>query len=99
MEVTELGMVTLVSPVQFPNAYSPIEVIELGITVFMQPKTSVLLAVAIRALQLLRESYLVFPLATVMLVKPLQPANADLPIEVTELGILTQVRPLQPENA
>ena len=32
-------------------------------------------------------------------VKPLQPLNALLPINVTELGISTAVKPLQPANA
>ena len=32
-------------------------------------------------------------------VRLLQPQNAELPIEVTELGIVTLVRPLQRENA
>ena len=32
-------------------------------------------------------------------VKPLQPANAYLPIDVTELGIISKpVKPLQPEK-
>jgi hypothetical protein len=34
-----------------------------------------------------------------MLLMPLQPENAEPPIEVTLLGILIVVRPLQPENA
>ena len=41
MEVTELGMVTLVSPVQLRNALDPIEVTELGIVteVILDPLT------------------------------------------------------------
>ena len=34
-----------------------------------------------------------------MLAKPLQPRNAYFPIEVTELGIVTEVKPLQSQNA
>ena len=75
------------------------EVTELGIMVFLQPAINVLLDVLIMALQLLRESYAGFPLSTVTLVKPLQPRNAEDPMEVTELGIVTLVRPLQPSNA
>ena len=32
-------------------------------------------------------------------VKPVQPENAEFPIEVTELGIVTSVKPVQSENA
>ena len=32
-------------------------------------------------------------------VRPLQPLNAKYPMEVTLLGIVTEVKPLQPENA
>ena len=32
-------------------------------------------------------------------VNPVQPENADFPIEVTELGIATEVKPLRPLNA
>ena len=35
----------------------------------------------------------------VTLVRPLQPANADLPMLVTPFGIVTLVSPRQPENA
>ncbi len=34
-----------------------------------------------------------------MEVKPLQPEKADLPMDVTELGMVMEVRPLQPEKA
>ena len=48
------------------NASYPNFVTELGITVFLQPNLSVLDDVSIIALQLFRESYTVFPDATVM---------------------------------
>ena len=32
-------------------------------------------------------------------VKPLQPLNASLPMEVTLFGMVTEVKPLQPLNA
>ena len=88
-------MVTLVSPLHPENAELPIEVTELGMYVFMQPVINVLLAVSMMALQLSRESYFALPLTTVILVSPLQYENAKLPIEVTELGMVTLVSPLQ----
>ena len=51
------------------------------------------------ALQLSLESYTEFSLSTMMLSKLLQPVNASSPIEVTELGITTEVKLLQPVNA
>ena len=63
--------------------------------VFLQPERSVFVAVSMIALQLLRESYIIFPLSTTIEVKPLQLAKARLPIEVTELGTVTEVNPPQ----
>ena len=99
IEVTELGMVTLVKPLQYWNAYLPIEVTDLGMIVFLHPLINVFVAVLIMALQFSRESYTELPLSTFMLVKPLQASNDPLPIEVTELGMVTLVKPLQSENA
>ena len=96
ISVTELGMVTLVRLVQPENAFHPMVVTEEGIMVALQPSTSVLLAVSMIALQLSRESYFVLPAATLMLVRPMQPANAPLPMVVTELGMVMLVRPVQP---
>ena len=56
MEVTELGIVTEVSPLQILNAPFPIEVTELGMMVFLHPAISVLEDVSMIALQLLRLS-------------------------------------------
>lgn len=50
-------MVTEVSPGQPKKASLPIEKIELGMTVFMQPIISLFVDVSIIALQLSRESY------------------------------------------
>ena len=75
---------------------SPIEVTELGIIVFLHPLIHVFVAVLIMALQFWRESYTELPRSTFMVVRPLQLRNALLPIEVTELGMLTLVKPLQP---
>ena len=68
----------------------------MGIRVFLQPIIKVLVAVSIIALQLLRESYFVFPLSTTIEVKPSQFAKAPYQIEVTELGMVTDVKPAQP---
>ena len=95
IEVTELGMVTLVKPLQPRKAEEPMEVTELGMVVFLQPTSKVFAAVLIIALQLSLESYVELPLSTTIDSKPLQLEKADLPIEVTELGIVTLVKPLQ----
>ena len=91
--VTELGMSMLVRPVQYLNAPLPIVVTELGITVLLHPAMSVFVEVSIMALHPPRESYVLFPLSTVMLVRLLQSENALIPIVVTELGMLMLVRP------
>ena len=96
MEVTEFGIVMLVRPLQPKNALLPMEVTVLGITVFLHPTINVLEAVSIMALQLPRESNEVLSLATVKLLSPLQLENARSPMEVTEFGISTPVRPPQP---
>ena len=64
----------------------------LGITVFLHPTTNVLVVFSIIALQLSRESYLELPSSTVTEVKPLQQENAPLPMVVTLLGIVTEVK-------
>ena len=92
-------MVTLVKPLQPSNAQSPISVTELGIIVFLHPLINLFVAVSIMALQFSRESYTELPLSTFILVKPLQLPNALLPIEVTELGMVMLVKPLQRLNA
>ena len=68
-------------------------------TVFLQPVIRVFVSVTIIALQSPRESYFGFPFSTIKLVKLVQPLKAALPIEVTELGIVTDVKPVQPEKA
>ena len=42
---------------------------------------------------------MLFPLSTVIEVRPEQPLKASLPMKVTELGMATEVRLLQPEKA
>ena len=70
-------------------------VTESGMTVDLQPHISVFVAVSIIALQLSRESYREFPEATLILVRPVQPEKAEIPILVTESGMVTLVRPVQ----
>ena len=68
----------------------------LGMTVVLQPIIRVLLNVSIIALQLLRESYVEFPLSTMIVFRPLQFANAKPSMFVTLLEMVTEVRLLQP---
>ena len=56
MLVTLLGMVIDVKPLQAEKATSPMPVTLLGMTVFLNPAISVLVAVSIIALQFSRES-------------------------------------------
>ena len=67
IEMTELGMATDDNISQSAKALSPIEVMVLGMMVLLQPVIKVFVAVSMMALQLLRESYLEFPLSTFML--------------------------------
>ena len=69
MLFTEFGMVTLVKPEHPQNALLQMLATEFGMVVFLHPAIKVLDAVSIMALQLLRESYLVLPDATEMLVR------------------------------
>ena len=71
MLVTLLGMVMEVRLVQPEKALPPMLVTLLGIIVFWQPAIRVFVSVSIIALQLSRESYLVFPVSTLMEVRPL----------------------------
>ena len=99
MLVTELGMVTEGREEQYANAYSPMLVTELGIVVDWQPAISVLEAVIIIALQFSRESYIVLPLSTTMEVREGHSWNADFPMLVTLLGMVTEVKEEQYANA
>lgn len=64
-----------------------------GMTVFLHPTINLLVEVSMMALQLFRESYVVFPLSTAMDSSPSQPANAPSPMLVTLLGILMNSSP------
>ena len=77
------------------KAQLPIAVTEFGIIVFMQPAIRVLLSVSIIALQLSRESYFVLLLSITIDDKSRQKENIYLPIEFTELGMVTDVKPVQ----
>jgi len=70
----------------------------LGMIVVVQPAINLFDALSMIALQLSRESYFVFPCATVMEVRPEQTLNAPSPMLVTLLGMVMEVRPL-PWNA
>ena len=77
------------------NADFPMLVTELGMVVDWHPAISVLEAVSIMALQFSRESYIVLPLSTTMEVREEQYENADSPMLVTEVGMVTEVREKQ----
>ena len=99
MPVTEFGSVMEVRPLRPENADSSTFFTELGIVVLLHPAMSALSDFLMIALQLLRESYTVFPLSTIMEVSPLQPEKAPDFMFVTELGIVMEVRLLQSWNA
>ena len=92
MLVTLLGIVTEVKEEQPLKALPPILVTLLGIVVFLQPAMRVLVAVLIIALQFSRLSYVEFLLSTTMEVKEEQSPKAELPMLVTLLGIVTEVK-------
>ena len=72
------------------------EITLLGIKEPLHPIINVLEDVSIMALHLSRESYLGFPSSTINEFRPLQPAKAELPMEVTLLGIVIELRLVQP---
>jgi EamA domain-containing membrane protein RarD len=82
MLVTLMGMVMLVKPLKL-NAAFPMQVTLLGMFEFLHPDIKVLLAVSMIALQLSRESNIVFPELTVILIRLEQSENAPTPMLVT----------------
>ena len=94
IEVTLLGIVTEVRPVKLMKAPSPMEVTLFGINEFLQPAIKVLVDVSMMALQLSRESYVVLPDATVIVVKLMLPAKGVVKISFTVLGIVTDIIPV-----
>jgi hypothetical protein len=93
--VTPLGIVNApVKPLQPENAKSTILVTPLGIILLLQPNINRLSD--LRITQFPSDLYMLFPVDTVMLVKPLQLPNAYSLIVVTLFGIVMLVKPLQP---
>ena len=95
MLFTEFGMVMEVKPEQLLKADHPMLVTELGIMVFLHPAIKVLLLFLIMALQSSRESYISLSEATDIDSKHEQPEKAPPPMLVTELPIITEVKPVQ----
>jgi len=93
----DFGIVIDVSVPCPKNERSPIQVTEEGISVLLQPTTNLLVAFSMMALQLSRESNTVLFLSTVIDDKFVQYENGYTK-NVTELGIVIFVRPLQPSN-
>ena len=89
MDVTLLGMVMEVKPVQPENAEPPMDVTLLGMVKVVKP------------IQLLNAELPmdVTLLGMVMEVKPVQPENAELLMDVTLLGMVIDVKPVQSWNA
>ena len=74
-------------------------VTEFGMTVVLHPTINSFEAVSIMALQSFRESNVLLPEFTTMLVRLGHQANAREPMLVTEFGISMLVRPEQSTNA
>lgn len=68
----------------------------LGMIVFLHPDINLLFSVSIIALQLLRESYLGLPIATLMEEREVQAQKGLYPIFVTLSGMMTETKSLQP---
>ena len=99
MLVTPSGMVRSVKPEQLKNAVAPIFVTlpSVGISLFTHPTSRVLLLASIRQSPVLW--YTAFHSSTEMLVKPVQPWNAEESMLVTLSGMARLVKPLQSSNA
>jgi len=97
--VTDLGMTMLVRLTKFTKALLPISVTESGIIVLAQPAINLFVSVSMMALQLLRESYVLFPSDTIILVRLEQPVKAQEPIFVTRSGMTMLFKSVQPLKA
>ena len=95
-EVTLLGMVTEVRSVQCRKAPLPMDATSMGMNVFLQPASKVLDDVSMMALQLLRESYFALPDSTMIEASLVHVLKAKSWMSVTLLGMVIEVRPLQP---
>ena len=87
MDVTLLGMVTEVNPLQPEKAYSPIDVTPSPIITSLMDFKPPNHPVPTLGHNMVTE------------VNPLQSEKAFFPIDVTLLGIVNEVNPLQPEKA
>jgi hypothetical protein len=97
IQVTLFGMVIDVKPVQPLNAKPSILVTLLGIMLFWVPDINVLSEFRIKLFPSLRKC--VLPAATCIVSKFGVLVNGFEPIEVTLLGMVIEVKPVQPLNA
>ena len=111
MLLTPLSIFTDVRPLQPENAEAPMLVTDDGIVTdvrLLQPSNaeSLMLVEPFATVTLVMDEYASgktedkekLPGTTALLMPP-QSSNASYPMLVTEAGIVTEVRPLQPENA
>ena len=96
MLLTLSGILMFVRAVQPSKAFLLMLVTLSGIMVFLHPRSNELVEVSIIPLQLSRESYTVFSLSTMIPESPEQLEKALFSIDVTLLGIVTDVKPVQP---
>ena len=95
MLVTLFGISMDLRSIQPENALSPILVMLLGIVEFLHPLIIVFDCVSIIALQLLRESYVLFPPSTDIDVRLLHPLKEPASMLSTLLGITMEIKLLQ----
>lgn len=99
IDVTLLGIMMDDSSLQPENAELPISVTEVGIMVPLHPINRVFDVVSIMALQLSRESKIGFPSSTDNEVRFMHPEKTYFPMVFTELGIVTDLKPIQSQKA
>ena len=101
MDVTDFGIVMDVSSEHEEKAPSYIVVTVSGIIVLLQPAISALVFFSIIALQLFLESYVLLFESTANFVsfEQLEKLEKPLPISLTELGMKTDLIPVQPLKA
>src|SRR5574344_2042722 len=103
MLVTLPGMLTDVKVEQLWNARSPMLVTPLGMVVVLQPANSVFPSLDRMALHSLPsppvDRYVALLASTVIVVRPEQPSKTRVPMLVTIVGMLTDVKAGQLKNA
>ena len=99
IDVTEFGISKVSKPFNCTKALAPMAITEFGMLMFLHPHLNVLEDVSITALQLLRESYTLFLLSTMIVFKLLQPEKIQSPIVETFCGIIIDIRFIQSLNA